>query len=139
MAQPEANTHISKLPDLIPPSEITVENLEEVDGASNDNGYIYCIVECENGQPTGYYKIGTASNPNKRISDLQTGNVRQLCYWGEPKFVHHRLDVESAVHSALSRYTANLGGGTEWFKASTESEQRNLFNTFNWITENSRI
>ena len=36
------------------------------DGASNDQGYVYCIAEYdEDGKETGYFKIGTAYDPEE--------------------------------------------------------------------------
>ena len=103
--RPEDST---KLPELILESEL---KLVDTDGASNDSGYVYLIAECERGVETGYYKVGTASNPKKRIKDLQTGNVRLLKFWGEPVKAEHRLTVEKAAHDALSKYACDLEGG----------------------------
>ena len=125
MAQSEEATFT--LPDLIPESSVTVE---EIDGAANDQGYVYCIAECERGYRTGYFKVGTTSDPRKRLGDLQTGNVRQLQFWGKPRLVRQRLTIERKAHEALSNYAVYLNGGTEWFKAETESEQRDFYNRF---------
>ena len=75
MAQSEEDT--TKLPEPIPLSELNVEDLDEIDGASNDDGFVYCIAEYEHGTRTGYFKVGTTKQPKKRLSDLQTDNVRQ--------------------------------------------------------------
>ena len=48
MAQSEEDT--TELPELITESEVDVGDVETVDGASNDDGYVYCIAECENGK-----------------------------------------------------------------------------------------
>lgn len=86
------------------------------DGASNDEGFVYCIAEYEDGKETGYFKVGTANDPNKRLRDLQTGNIRQLKFWKDcKKKVLKQLDAEKAAHRALKEYAVNLGGGTEWF------------------------
>lgn len=128
MAQSEED--LIQLPELIPESGLKLDDTEAVDGASNDDGYVYCIAECEGGRETGYFKVGTASNPNKRLADLQTGNVRQLQFWGNPKYVSHRLTVEKAAHNALSKYAIDLGGGKEWFKATTTNEKRDFYRRF---------
>lgn len=117
-----------KLPELILESEL---KLAAIDGASNDRGYVYLIaeLECEGGDKTGYYKVGTASNPKKRIKDLQTGNVRFLQFWGKPVEVERRVTVEKAAHDALSNYACHLGGGKEWFKA-TESQKEDFYKCY---------
>ena len=57
---------------------------EDVDFGTEDvdapcrQGYIYVICESVNGRATGFYKVGRTGNPDKRLSDLQTGNVRPL-------------------------------------------------------------
>ena len=129
MAQSEKEA--VQLPELIPASGLEVDDTESVDGASNDDGYVYCIAECEGRKETGYFKVGTASHPDKRLADLQTGNVRQLQFWGNPKKVSHRLDVEKAAHHALSKYAVtDLGGGREWFRAATQNEKRDFYKRF---------
>ena len=104
--------------------------MDEVDGAANDDGFIYCIAEYDRGRKTGYFKVGTAKNPEKRLRDLQTGNVRKLDIWLQSQEISSRLTVETRAHQALSRYAVNLGGGNEWFMASTDSEQRDFENRF---------
>ena len=73
-----------ELPKLISEPELNVEELETVDGTSNDDGFVYCIAEIENGKLTGYFKVGTASDTKKRLWDLHTGNVRQLSFGDIP-------------------------------------------------------
>ena len=102
----------------------------EADGAPNDKGYVYCIAEYdENGMNTGYFKIGTAYDPDKRLKDLQTGNVRQLKIWGDPWLVSKRRDAEKATHKALEKYAVYQGGGTEWFKVNL-SEKEEFYGLF---------
>ena len=125
MAQSEEETF--ELPESFTESGLKLE--EDIDGACNNAGYVYCIAEYDRGNRTGNFKVGTAVNPDKRIRDLQTGNVHQLQFWGEPQFVSHRLDAEKAAHTALSDYAVNYGGGTEWFKASL-SQERAFYNTY---------
>ena len=126
----QSKEDLVELPELILASGLNLDDTEAVDGASNDDGYVYCIAECEGGRETGYFKVGTASNTRKRLADLQTGNVRQLQFWGKPKWVSHRLTVERAAHSALSKYAINLGGGKEWFKAVTPNEKNDFYRRF---------
>ena len=99
------------------------------DGASNDKGYVYCIAEYKGGRESGYFKIGTAYDPEKRLKDLQTGNPRELKIWKEPQWVSQRLDAERAAHTALEEYKVNLRGGTEWFKV-PQDEQDKFYDLF---------
>ena len=99
------------------------------DGASNDEGYVYCIAEYEDGRETGYFKIGTAYDLEKRLRDLQTGNARQLKIWKECQLVSQRLDAEKAAHAAVEEYRVDQGGGTEWFKV-PQGEQDKYYELF---------
>ena len=125
MAQSDDTTF--DLPGPISESQLT---LDEVDGATNDQGYVYCIAEYDGDRLTGNFKVGTTTNPKKRLRDLQTGNEHRLEYWDQPQLVSNRLTVEKRAHKALSMYSEHLGGGTEWFKASTKSEQQDFYNRF---------
>ena len=106
------------------------------DGASNDRGYVYCIAEYdEDGKETGYFKIGTAYDPEKRLRDLQTGNAHPLKIWRDCKVeVLQRLDAEKAAKQAVEEYKVSLGGGTEWFKV-PENKQQKLYDLFYKATE----
>lgn len=127
MAQQDEVTY--KMPDCIPDSELSL-HVEEVDGAKNDTGYVYCIAEYdESKRQTGYFKIGTTANYRNRISDLKTGNVRELRWCGEPQYVEKRLDKEKAAHIALSTYAVDYGGGKEWFKVA-EHQRNSFYDTF---------
>ncbi|MCG8621957.1 MAG: GIY-YIG nuclease family protein [Proteobacteria bacterium] len=99
------------------------------DGASNDEGYVYCIAEYMDGRETGYFKIGTAKDSDKRLKDLQTGNPCELKIWKEPQWVSKRLNAEKAAHAALKEYKVDQGGGTEWFKV-PQDEQDNFYDLF---------
>ena len=125
MAQSEEETF--ELPESLTESGLKLK--EGTDGARNDAGYVYCIAEYDRGNRTGNFKVGTAVDPDKRLRDLQTGNVHQLKFLGQPQNVSHRLDAEKAAHTALSGYAINQGGGTEWFYASP-SQERAFYNTY---------
>ena len=125
MAQSEEETF--ELPESLTESGLKLK--EDTDGARNDAGYVYCIAEYDRGNRTGNFKVGTSVDPDKRLGDLQTGNVHQLKFWGQPQYVPHRLDAEKAAHAALSGYAVNRGGGTEWFNA-TPSQERAFYNTY---------
>ena len=74
------------------------------------SGFIYIIRE-DQGE---YYKIGGASDLGQRLSNLQTGNPRRLNF----ERVYVAGDCKHAENLAANRvenYSANLGGGTEWF------------------------
>ncbi len=42
------------------------------------SGSIYILKESSGGEKTGFYKVGKANYPEKRKSNLQTGNPRKL-------------------------------------------------------------
>ena len=90
-------------------------------------GYVYCIAEYEDRKETGYFKVGMTKDPDKRLRDLQTGNVRQLKYC--KKEVLKRLNAEKAAHEALKKYKVDLGGGTEWFKV-PQNERDKFYRLF---------
>ena len=109
--------------DNVPESTSELQPRIEADGATNDEGYVYCIAEYdENGMKSGYFKVGTAYHPAERLRGLQTGNVRQLKIWRDPQLVSKRLDAERAAHKALEKYAVKRGGGTEWFKVPPSEE-----------------
>ena len=84
-------------------------------------GYVYVIQESVSGQATGYYKVGMSVDPNKRLSDLRTGNVRPLGFT-RTVVVSDMRSAEAAAHKALKTYSVNLGGGKEWFFANSSQE-----------------
>ena len=95
---------VEKLPVFPEPSQT-----EDVDGAGP--GYIYLAYVEPN-----YFKVGQSRNPQKRLSDLQTGNPQPLqCLRCVP--VTNMDASERAVQRALAQYHCTLGGGTEWFTA----------------------
>ena len=99
---------------------------EDVDFGTEDvdapkPGYIYVIQELVNGRATGFYKVGRTGNPNKRLADLQTGNVRPLDFTRRV-IVTDVYRAEAAAHKALATYSVTYGGGTEWFRANAQQE-----------------
>ena len=76
-----------------------------------------------NGRATGFYKVGRTVDPNKRLSDLQTGNVRPLDFTRTVE-VTDVSRAEAAAHNALATYSVTTyGGGTEWFRANGQQER----------------
>ena len=74
-------------------------------------GYVYILKE----RNEDYYKIGSTTDPNTRVSNLQTGNPRKLEYV-RIYVADDCLQAENlAYNSVTPTYSANLGGGTEWF------------------------
>lgn len=85
------------------------------------SGFVYILQE-GNGD---YYKIGGSTDPNTRLSKLQTGNPRQLEYVRLYASADC-LQAENLAHNLVTAtYSANLGGGTEWFHV--EGNNRNDF------------
>ena len=95
---------------------------EDVDAPTVLQGYIYVIQESVNDRATGFYKVRRTGNPNKRLSDLQTGNVRPLDFTRRVE-VTDMYRAEAAAHIALATYlVTTYGGGTEWFRANAQQE-----------------
>ena len=103
---------VEKLPVFPEPSQTE-------DGvAASGPGYVYLIRETNPLADPQNFKVGQTVNPNKRISDLQTGNPRPLSFWRCVQV--NNMDVsERAAQGALHNYRCTLGGGTEWFTAQT--------------------
>ena len=84
----------------------------DVDAGGHQPGSVYVILETiEN----VYYKVGRSTDPDTRLRDLQTGNVRPLKLECTVK-VTDMSDAETAAKKALNDYSVNYGGGTEWFR-----------------------
>lgn len=81
--------------------------------------YIYII-----SNELGYIKVGVSKHPNKRVSQLQTGNEHTLTLLFTEEFEctrKHLLKVEKLLHRELSRMTESAKG--EWFKISDDQLQ----------------
>jgi len=72
--------------------------------------YVYLI---RSGRKKGAIKIGVASNIEKRISELQTGNPAELCLVASIPCSSrkHAYDIEKGLHKRLRRW--HIRG--EWF------------------------
>ena len=75
------------------------------------SGYVYILKE----EYGNYYKIGSTTDYAKRVSKLQAGNPWKL----EDVRLYVAADClqaeNLAYNSVTPTYSANLGGGTEWF------------------------
>lgn len=80
----QSKEDLVQLPELIPASGLKLDETEVVNGTSNDDGFVYCITECEGGRESGYFKVETAANPDKRLADFQMSNVHWLQFFGNP-------------------------------------------------------
>ena len=79
-------------------------------------GYVYLIEEVnQDVRAPKRFKVGKTVNPDKRLSDLQTGNPQKL----DMRFdeVKDMNACEKELLNALQNYKCKLGGGTEWFTA----------------------
>jgi len=94
--------------------DCTVLN-EYAEGAS----YVYVLNEV--GSP--YFKIGKADNPAKRVSELQTGNPRELVIVWLMMFTSadKALSTEKRLHRMFGDYRVR---STEWFALSSDALQR---------------
>ena len=97
---------------------------------------IYLIQSLDN----GFYKIGIAKNPKKRIKQLQTGNPETLKLIKTFESEYASI-IEKTLHRRFSVY--KLSG--EWFNldSSFESEFYNLCekteNRYKFIKDNSTM
>lgn len=74
--------------------------------------YVYLLKAGQN-----HYKVGVATNVNKRIAGIQTPNPIHIDIVAT-KLVTNAEQVESNIHKALQQMKA--GGGTEWFELTPE-------------------
>lgn len=74
--------------------------------------YVYFLKADEN-----HYKVGVATNVNKRVSGIQTSNPVHIDIVAT-KLVNNAEEVEGNIHKALKEMKA--GGGTEWFQLTPE-------------------
>jgi len=75
--------------------------------------YIYLIQSLED----GYYKIGISKHPNKRLSQLQTGNSSKL------KLVEtYQSEYAEIIEQTLQRRYSYLNKEGEWFDMSISNE-----------------
>lgn len=86
--------------------------------------FVYLIGE----EDEGPVKIGTATNPIKRLRTMQTGNPRRLrVEWAlvghaDLEKVLHRFWEPFAVKSSASRLKVDMAPGTEWFRSEVRDE-----------------
>ncbi|XP_078060746.1 uncharacterized protein LOC144486569 [Mustelus asterias] len=93
--------------------------------------HIYLIHE----KDTTYYKVGFSQNPEKRLSQLQTGNPRQLipvCH-----VAVSANEKEKEVQDELKDFKAKLDGGTEWFNLDTEDKVKKAENAVKRLAQNA--
>ena len=78
------------------------------------NTYVYFIAELSNVKLVHRVKIGVATNPQKRLAVLQTGNSRQLCllFTIGPMSKSQAYGVEQHLHNEFCR--CQIRG--EWFR-----------------------
>lgn len=74
--------------------------------------YVYFLKAGEN-----HYKVGIATNVDKRVSGIQTSNPVPIDIVAT-KLVHNAEEVESNIHKALKAMKAT--GGKEWFELTPE-------------------
>ena len=97
--------------------------------------YIYLLQELCKRAPTGFYKVGSTTDAQKRVSDLQTGNPRpmKLLASSDDKVSQ---SVEGKVRTFMlnrgeyeaSKSVCGEGGGTEWlYTKKSESDVKKDF------------
>jgi hypothetical protein len=83
--------------------------------------YIYLLQELCKKAPTGFYKVGSTTDAEKRVSDLQTGNPRCLnLFASSSDKVSQSLEGKVRMFMLnkggyeASKSVCGEGGGTEW-------------------------
>ena len=96
-------------------------------GGGGSCQYVYSIREepLRSDAKNVYWKVGRTSDPEKRLSNLQTGNPRKLQI--NAVEVTNMVTAEAALFRALEKYQYDLGGGTEWFKVDNEKAFKSQF------------
>jgi hypothetical protein len=91
---------------------------------------VYLIKENDRKRVKGFYKIGVAKKPMKRLSELQTGNPNQLqlVKTSGPYSEKQAFAIERELHTRLG--FARMQG--EWFKAKS---LRRAFLLFNYLID----
>ena len=75
--------------------------------------YIYLIQSLEN----SYYKIGVSKHPNKRLSELQTGNPSSM-----KLITLHKTEYAHQIEKTLHRRYSHLNREGEWYNLSVANE-----------------
>lgn len=88
--------------------DVAVQMLQSIDDDTTDgvDQLLYIIAH-----PEGYYKIGVANNPVRRLEELQIGSPYELDIIAFAGFTDPQ-EAEKALHSRFDKY--NVRG--EWFK-----------------------
>lgn len=68
---------------------------------------------------SGFYKIGTSKNPNKRIEQLQTGNYSPLLL-----IFSYESNLSTKIEKILHRKYSYLKKEGEWFDLELINEQQ---------------
>lgn len=80
--------------------------------------YVYFLKAGEN-----HYKVGIATNVDKRISSIQTSNPIPIDIVAT-KLVNNAEEVESNIHKALQEMRAT--GGKEWFELTHKNPELDI-------------
>ena len=107
------------------------ETIKAVQSLSLKDEYVYLIHE-EPSDASGKvnYKVGRSGDPDKRMGDLQTGNIRKFTLVWTFADKTGKGEGEGNAKTALKEYKRNLGGGTEWFTANEEKQCDDLIQKF---------
>ena len=82
-----------------------------------DLEYDYVYIISDN---NGYIKVGISKHPEKRLKQLQTGNMNRLQLVFTEEFEckrDHLLKIERLIHRAISNKSKHMKG--EWFYIDT--------------------
>jgi hypothetical protein len=109
----------SKTPEETPSLQKSTEPNDDTDGPASGPGEVYLIAQ----SGSNFFKVGRSKNPDKRLSDLQTGQPQKLVMV-EQKRVPNMLEVEQRLLTEMQANFDPAPGGTEWFKGDIAKAQK---------------
>ena len=123
----------SKTPEETPPLHKSPEPNDDTDAPASRPGEVYLIAQ----SGSNFFKVGRSVDPDKRLSDLQTGQPQKLVMV-ERKKVSNMLEGEKRLLAEMKANFVPAPGGTEWFEADIAKAQE-IFNRVWMIIESFQL
>ncbi|CAI8025918.1 hypothetical protein GBAR_LOCUS14939 [Geodia barretti] len=108
----------SKTPEETPPLQKSPEPNDDTDAPASRPGEVYLIAQ----SGSNFFKVGRSVDPDKRLSDLQTGQPQKLIM-KERKTVGNMVEVEQRLLAKMRDKFVPMPGGTEWFEGDIAKAQ----------------